>query len=103
MTDEAYRDFAKDGTDAVLQTSAGRRRLADVRAVALLSSRVDRRDARCTRSLGARLDTIEHERSLPGNRIYYLAVPPTMFAPAVQQPGGARGSSARPIRRRSRG
>jgi glucose-6-phosphate 1-dehydrogenase len=25
--------------------------------------------------LGARLDTIEHERGLPGNRVYYLAVP----------------------------
>ena len=45
------------------------------------------------RSLGARLDTIEHERGLPGNRIYYLAVPPTMFAPTVAEPGGG---AARP-------
>src|SRR5262249_9756265 len=35
--------------------------------------------------LGARLDIIEHERNLPGNRIYYLAIPPTLFAPAVRQ------------------
>ncbi len=35
--------------------------------------------------LGARLDIIEHERGLTGNRIYYLAIPPTLFSPAVDQ------------------
>ena len=42
------------------------------------------------RSLGARLDTIEHERGLPGNRIYYLAVPPTMFVTTVGNLAAAR-------------
>jgi glucose-6-phosphate 1-dehydrogenase len=41
-------------------------------------------------TLGARLDTIEHQRKLPGNRLYYLAVPPTMFVPTVQQLAQAR-------------
>ena len=40
--------------------------------------------------LGARLDTIEHERGLPGNRIYYLAVPPSLFVPTVEQLARAR-------------
>src|SRR5262249_47929108 len=40
--------------------------------------------------LGARLDTIEHERHLNGNRIYYLAIPPTLFAPTVKQIDRAR-------------
>src|SRR5581483_5709179 len=35
--------------------------------------------------LGSRLDLVEHERGLPGNRIYYLAVPPSLFVPTVQQ------------------
>src|SRR5262249_51615151 len=41
-------------------------------------------------TLGARLDTIEHERNLPGNRIYYLALPPSMFATTVNQLARAR-------------
>ncbi|MGE3507287.1 MAG: glucose-6-phosphate dehydrogenase [Vicinamibacterales bacterium] len=41
-------------------------------------------------SLGARLDLIEHERGVPGNRIYYLAVPPAMFVPAVRRLARAR-------------
>ena len=34
-------------------------------------------------TLGARLDIVEHEHQLPGNRIYYLAIPPALFAPTV--------------------
>ena len=53
--------------------------------------------------LGARLDIIEHERGLTGNRIYYLAVPPPLFVPTVQQlaPRPVRRQAAR--RRRTRG
>jgi glucose-6-phosphate 1-dehydrogenase len=40
--------------------------------------------------LGARLDLIEHERGLRGNRIYYLAIPPSLFAPTVKQLQRAR-------------
>src|SRR6185503_7966747 len=40
--------------------------------------------------LGARLDIVEHERGLEGDRIYYLAVPPTLFAPTVKQLARAR-------------
>src|SRR5262249_33645059 len=41
-------------------------------------------------SLGARLDTIEHERGLPGNRIYYLAIPPSLFVETVRNLARAR-------------
>src|SRR4029453_19222343 len=41
-------------------------------------------------ALGSRLDIIEHERGLPGNRIYYLAVPPSMFAVITEQLARAR-------------
>jgi glucose-6-phosphate 1-dehydrogenase len=40
--------------------------------------------------LGARLDTIEHERNLPGDRIYYLALPPSLFVVTVEQLARAR-------------
>ncbi len=33
---------------------------------------------------------VEHERGLKGNRIYYLAVPPSLFVPTVQQLARAR-------------
>ena len=40
--------------------------------------------------LGTRLGSIEHERGLNGDRIYYLAVPPTLFAPTVKELARAR-------------
>ena len=47
-------------------------------------------DSAAFASLGSRLDVIEHERGVPGNRIYYLAVPPSMFAPITEQLARAR-------------
>jgi glucose-6-phosphate 1-dehydrogenase len=89
FTDEAYRDFAKDGT-----TRFSRRSPEDANwqefAQSLFYHQGSIDDTAMYRTLGARLDTIEHERGLPGNRIYYLAVPPTMFAPTVKNLAAAR-------------
>ncbi len=41
-------------------------------------------------TLGSRLDIIEHERGRSGDRIYYLAVPPSLFVPTVEQLARAR-------------
>ena len=41
-------------------------------------------------TLGARLDIIEHERGLRGNRLYYLAIAPALFVPTVRQLDRAR-------------
>jgi glucose-6-phosphate 1-dehydrogenase len=88
MSDDAYRDFAKEGTDRF-----SRRQREDgpwqTFAGSLFFQRGTIEDAATYRSLGARLDTIEHERGLPGNRIYYLAVPPAMFAPIIKGLAGA--------------
>jgi glucose-6-phosphate 1-dehydrogenase len=46
--------------------------------------------------LGSRLDIIERERGAPGNRIYYLAVPPSMFVPTVEQLARARFVAGQP-------
>ena len=96
MTDEAYREFAQGRHHQVLAAAARRGGVAGIRADALLRQRVDRRRQGLA-PLGARLDTIEHERGLPGNRIYYLAVPPTMFAPTVKHLARARFVDARRI------
>ena len=83
-TDEEYRAFARDG---VAQFS---RRPIDEQAWQtfasnLFSAHVELDQEHGLAPLGARLDIIEHERGLTGNRIYYLAIPPTLFAPTVEQ------------------
>ncbi len=84
MSDEAYRAFARDG---VAQFS--RRPIAESQWTAFaamlffFAAPLDGHGPFA--SLGSRLDRIEHERGLPGNRIYYLAVPPALFVPTVQQ------------------
>jgi glucose-6-phosphate 1-dehydrogenase len=89
MTDDKYRDFAKDG---VARFS---RRPVDDRAwqtfadsIFFAAASID--DEHAFAPLGSRLDVIEHEHGLTGNRIYYLAVPPTLFAPTVKQLQRAR-------------
>jgi glucose-6-phosphate 1-dehydrogenase len=87
MSDDAFREFAKDG---VTQFS---RRPIDERvwetfapSLFFVTASIDDGLA----ALGARLDVVEHERGLTGNRIYYLAVPPSLFVPTVQQLKRAR-------------
>jgi glucose-6-phosphate 1-dehydrogenase len=84
MTDDAYRAFAKDGV-----TQFSRRPIDEqawhVFASALFFVQASIEDEHAFAPLGARLDVVEHERGLGGNRIYYLAVPPTLFAPTVKQ------------------
>jgi glucose-6-phosphate 1-dehydrogenase len=84
MSDDAYRDFARDGI-----TRFSRRPL-DEQAWAAFSKMLFFVNAsidgeRGLAPLGARLDIIEHEGGVRPDRIYYLAVPPTLFAPTVQQ------------------
>jgi glucose-6-phosphate 1-dehydrogenase len=89
MSDEAYRAFAKDG---VAKFS---RRPIDEAAWGAFASilffiTADLDDDRGLATLGARLDIIEHERGEAGDRIYYLAIPPTLFAPTVKHLARAR-------------
>ena len=41
------------------------------------------------RLLGERLDELEKEHGLPGNRTFYLALPPDAFPPVIENIGGA--------------
>src|SRR5579871_2911106 len=104
--DEDYRAFAKDGIsqfsrrpidEAAWKTFAG--------SLFYVKSTIDSEQS--LGALGSKLDVIEHDRGLPGNRIYYLAVPPSLFVPTVQQlqrarflpPREAAGPDARPFAR----
>jgi glucose-6-phosphate 1-dehydrogenase len=83
-TDDEYRAFARDGI-----ARFSRRQIDEPAwqtfASNLFSVNVELDQTHGITPLGARLDGIEHERGLTGNRIYYLAIPPTLFAPTVDQ------------------
>jgi glucose-6-phosphate 1-dehydrogenase len=94
-TDERYRRFARDGIARFSRRApdeASWRTFAE--SLFFMNAALD--DPTAFASLGARLDTIEHDRGLPGNRIYYLAVPPSMFVPAVRNLARARFVSPQP-------
>jgi glucose-6-phosphate 1-dehydrogenase len=89
FTDDSYRQFARE---AVTKHS---RRPIDESVWSEFASRLffvksDLDEPHALTSLGARLDTIEHERGVPGNRVYYLATPPDLIVPIVDQLKRAR-------------
>src|SRR5215472_13320990 len=89
MSDDEYRAFAQEGT-----AQFSRRPIDESAWPAFASSlffvnaSID--ETQGLGPLGARLDIVEHERGLTGNRIYYMAVPPSLFVPTVQQLQRAR-------------
>jgi glucose-6-phosphate 1-dehydrogenase len=89
ISDDGYREIAREAL-----TRFSRQPIDESRwntfAKAVFFVSLDPRDASGFATLGARLDTIEHERGLSGNRIYYLAVPPSAFAPTIQNLARAR-------------
>ena len=89
MSDEAYREFAKDG---VAHFS---RRPVDEPAwqafAATLFFAIAKIDGESSlAALGAKLDLVEHEHQLSGERLYYLALPSSLFVPTVKQLQQAR-------------
>jgi glucose-6-phosphate 1-dehydrogenase len=87
--DQAYREFAKDGIGRF-----SRRPLDDdawalfVPSLFFVNGSIE--DVGAFSALGSRLDIIEHEGGLSGNRIYYLAIPPAMIVPTLEQLARAR-------------
>ncbi|MBS1818100.1 MAG: glucose-6-phosphate dehydrogenase [Acidobacteria bacterium] len=84
LTDDAYRQFAREGVEQF-----SRRPLDGAQweafAASLFFASADIDDERGLAPLGSKLDVVEQARGLKGNRIYYLAVPPTLFVPTVRQ------------------
>jgi glucose-6-phosphate 1-dehydrogenase len=89
MTDESYRAFAKDGVSRFSRRPIDEAKWA-VFVGGLFFVAGDLEEPTALAAVGARLDTIEHERGLPGNRVYYLAVPPTLVMTTVKQLARAR-------------
>ncbi len=89
LSDDQFREFAKSGVQAFSRRPLDQG-VWDRFAGSLFFSNVNIDQEGGLASLGARLDVIEHERGLEGNRLYYLAVPPPLFVPTVQQLARAR-------------
>jgi glucose-6-phosphate 1-dehydrogenase len=89
MTDDEYRAFAKDGVAKFSRRPIDERAWEDFAALLFFVAAALDSDQGLA-PLGARLDIVEHERGLDGDRIYYLAVPPSLFAPTVKQLARAR-------------
>jgi glucose-6-phosphate 1-dehydrogenase len=89
MSDEAYREFAKDGV-----TRFSRRPIDEAKwpafAAALFFVAAEIDGDQGLAPLGARLDVIEHERGGSAERVYYLALPSSLFVPTVRQLHKAR-------------
>jgi glucose-6-phosphate 1-dehydrogenase len=89
MSDDAYRDFAKDGI-----THFSRRTIDDKEwnefAAQLFFTTAEIDGDSSLATLGAKLDLVEHERQSNGERIYYLALPSSLFVPTVKQLHKAR-------------
>ncbi len=89
LSDDQYREFARSGIEKFSRRPLDQ----DVWSRfggSLFFSNVDIDQEQGLASLGSKLDVIEHERGLTGNRLYYLAVPPPLFVPTVQHLARAR-------------
>jgi glucose-6-phosphate 1-dehydrogenase len=84
LSDDQYREFARDGVEKFSRRGIDQEKWqAFASSVFFANAALD--SAQGLASLGSRLDVVEHERGLGGNRIYYLAVPPPLFVATVEQ------------------
>lgn len=95
MTDEAFRDEMRGAADEF-----ARRRPVDAELWSTFASHLFYQpgaydDPGSFAALKARLEEIERNLGLPGNRVFYLSTPPSSFAPVVRSLGQA-GLAPRP-------
>jgi glucose-6-phosphate 1-dehydrogenase len=89
MSDDAYREFAKDGITRFSRRPIDEKAWQSF-AATLYSATASIDGETSLAPLGARLDVIEHERNLKAERVYYLALPSSLFVPTVRQLQKAR-------------
>src|SRR3954471_1376433 len=77
MSDDQYRGFAKDGVAKFSRRPIDETAWSGFASI-LFFAAADLDNDRGLAALGARLDVIEHERGVEGDRVYYLAVPPSL-------------------------
>ncbi len=82
-TDEAFRTFARDGIKKFSRQEIRQDTWEDfARRLCYVTGSGD--DPNAYRDLRTRIEAVEAQFTLPGHRIFYLAIPPNSFAPACQ-------------------
>src|SRR5262249_18601479 len=89
FTDDQYKEFARDGVQHFSRRPIDESRWAEF-AKLLYFANVDIGTPGAFSTLGSRLDIIEHEQGRTADRIYYLAIPPSLIIPTVDQLARAR-------------
>ncbi len=81
---DGYRKFAREGTDRFSRRPVEEQSWADFERL-LDYAPGSFTDAAAYTRLKARLEAVEREHSLPGNRVFYLAIPPSFIGPCVAE------------------
>src|SRR5207253_3758152 len=83
LSDEDFRKIAKEGIAKYSRQKIDEKVWQDFeKRLFYVAGSID--DPKAYTALRRRLEQIEAELKLPGNRIFYLAIPPTSIAPAVE-------------------
>jgi glucose-6-phosphate 1-dehydrogenase len=100
LTDEAFRDHLLEGINRFSRNKPAKQAIWDSFAGGIEYHRGNFDDPAAYAELAKRLDRIDRDRGTAGNRLFYLAVPPSLYPEIVQQLERA-GLAARGERRRS--
>ena len=84
LDDEGFRALARDGIERFSRRPLEDRHWADyARSLFFVSGSFD--DPQAYVALRRRLEKIESELGLPGHRVFYLSIPPSLIATCVEQ------------------
>ncbi|HET6380071.1 MAG TPA: glucose-6-phosphate dehydrogenase [candidate division Zixibacteria bacterium] len=89
LSDEQFRDHLKAGIDRYSRNRPVKDSIWESFARGIFYHRASFDDPAAWRELGAMLDRIDRDRGTAGNRLFYLAVPPTLYPEIVRQLGDA--------------
>jgi glucose-6-phosphate 1-dehydrogenase len=84
LDDEAYRAFARDGIQEFSRRPLDATHWADYARI-LFHVPGSFGDAQAYVELRRRLEKIEGEFGIPGNRVFYLSIPPSLISPCLEQ------------------
>ncbi len=84
MDDQAFREFAHEGIERYSRQAIDNHHWPDYEH-RLFYEPGSLDDPQCYERIKQRLSEIEHEFGIPGNRIFYLAIPPSLIEVTVEQ------------------
>ena len=89
FSDDGYRAFARDGVQQFSRRPIDEKYWTEfAKLLYFVNADITAENAFAT--IGSRLDVIEHEQGRTSDRIYYMAIPPSLFIPTVEQLARAR-------------